>query len=260
MPTEDLRLALIQVPLYWEDAEANRDFLDQWLNSIAPVDLVLLPEMFTTGFSMNAAALAEPLEGPTLAWMKDWAQQLGAVLAGSVIIEEEGHYYNRLIWMPPDGSYSYYDKKHLFSLAGEEKIYSPGKSSLIVEYKTWRINPLICFDLRFPVWCRNTRDFDLQLFVANWPKKRRHAWKTLLPARAVENVSYVAGLNRVGPDGNDVAHAGDSAIYDPLGKLLEGATPEKEMVFTTTLSAQELQKTREKFAFLEEQDSFSLDF
>lgn len=258
LPTEDLTLSLIQAPMHWEKPEENRR---QWAQALEPVentDLILLPEMFTTGFSMNPQHLAEEFPGPTLAWMQEQAHKKQATIAGSVMSAAGGQYYNRLLWVEPDGQYRHYDKKHLFSLAGEEKIYSPGQERLLVTCKGWRINPQICFDLRFPVWCRNDADFHLQFFVACWPARRRQAWNTLLPARAIENVCFVAGLNRVGEDGNGVYHTGDSTVYDPLGTPVEQAVPGATQIVKTTLSASHLAKVRAKFAFLEERDHFQL--
>lgn len=257
-PTEDLKLALIQGPMAWEQPAENRQ---RWAKALEPVegpDLILLPEMFTTGFSMHPAKLGEQFPGPSLTWMQTQAQKKKAVIAGSVMSAEGGQYFNRLLWVEPNGQYRLYDKKHLFSLAGEEKVYSPGRERLVVEYKGWRINPQICFDLRFPVWCRNDADFHLQLFVACWPARRRQAWNALLPARAIENVCYVAGLNRVGEDGNGVYHAGDSAVYDPLGNPQDQAVPGATQVLESTLSAEHLARVREKFAFLEDRDRFQI--
>jgi predicted amidohydrolase len=221
-------------------------------------DLILLPEMFTTGFSMNASALAEPLNLTTFKWMKQQAEQTGAVIAGSVIIKEGGNYFNRLLWMTPEGKFSYYDKRHLFRMAGEEKIYSSGSAKTVLEIKGWKILPMICYDLRFPVWSRNVNNaFDLLIYVANWPAPRRHAWITLLKARAIENLSYVAGLNRVGEDGKGLHYSGDSAVIDFKGEELY-SFGEKEHHETITLSYKALKEFREKFPAYLDADNFSI--
>lgn len=254
-----LKVALLQTPLHWEDIESNLALFDAKLPALAAADLIVLPEMFTTGFSMNPAALADAPEGRTLQWLREKAADCDAAICGSAIIGEGGNYYNRLYFVYPDGAYRTYDKRHLFSLAGEEKIYRPGKERLIVEFRGWRINPQICFDLRFPVWCRNDAYFDLQLFVANWPQKRSSAWSCLLQARAIENVCNVVGVNRIGPDGNDVDHSGDTALYDALGKKRSTLKPHQEGHEILELSYQELKDTRARFAFLEDRDRFSLE-
>src|SRR5690606_24430266 len=201
---QDLRITIIQTSLHWQDASANRTMFSEKLAAAAPAtDLIVLPEMFTTGSSMDAAGLAEDAEGPTLQWMKEEAVRYSAVLTGSVMVKEGDNYYNRLYWVRPDGTYEHYDKRHLFRMAKEHHSYTPGKEKLLVELKGWNICPLVCYDLRFPVWSRNTgSQYDLLLYVANWPKPRANAWSTLLQARAIENLSYVVGVNRVGTDGN----------------------------------------------------------
>ncbi len=258
-PQEIFRIALVQAPLSWEDPSSNRSYFSEQLKSLSSSDLVLLPEMFSTGFSMNPAALAETMEGESLNWLKDQAQEQGFALSGSLIIEEEGYYFNRLFFVYPDGSFRYYDKRHLFSYAGEEKVYTAGREKLILEYCGWKINPQICYDLRFPVWCRNAENFDLQFFVANWPARRSGAWKTLLQARAIENQVYLAGLNRIGDDGNGIYHSGDSALFDPLGEKLSQIEPGKAQSEIIKLSYSHLQKVRERFAFLKDRDQFNLE-
>ncbi len=254
---QDLRITLIQTALQWENAPENRQHFDSLLDDIQPssTDLVILPEMFSTGFSMQLEALAETTEGPTIQWMRAKAAELGATITGSLIIQDQGQYYNRLIWMRPDGTYEQYDKRHLFSFAGEDKHYTQGNKRLIVSLKGWRVCPLVCYDLRFPVWSRNRKEYDLLLYVANWPERRNYAWKHLLIARAIENQCYVAGLNRIGADGNNIAHSGDSAIIDPLGEVLFTLANEP-FVKTFTLSASHLIETREKFRFLDDGDGF----
>lgn len=255
----DLRVTIIQTALYWQDADANRQMFSEKLAATAPAtDLIVLPEMFTTGFSMEAGQLAEPAEGSTLHWMQQEAEKHRAVLTGSVIVQEGESFYNRLYWVQPDGTHQYYDKRHLFRMAKEHHTYTSGKEKLIVELKGWKICPLVCYDLRFPVWSRNTdSQYDLLLYVANWPKPRNYAWSTLLQARAIENLSYVVGVNRVGTDGNGHPYTGDSAIIHPKGyKLLE--TTEAEGVHTITLNKQELTDFREAFPAHLDADAFDL--
>ncbi|MDO6390455.1 amidohydrolase [Pontibacter sp. BT731] len=257
---QDLRITIIQTALHWQDAPANRNMFSEKLATVAPAtDLIVLPEMFTTGFSMDAAGLAEDAEGPTLQWMQEEAARYSAVLTGSVMVKEGDNYYNRLYWVRPDGSYEHYDKRHLFRMAKEHHSYTPGKEKLLIELKGWNICPLVCYDLRFPVWSRNTNSqYDLLLYVANWPKPRANAWSTLLQARAIENLSYVVGVNRVGTDGNGHPYSGDSAIIHPKGhKLLE--TTEAEGIHTITLSKQELTDFREAFPAHLDADDFTLN-
>lgn len=258
---EDLRITFIQVSLRWEDREANLERLAGKIKSVAgETDLILLPEMFSTGFSMNASSLAEDMSGPTVAWMKQMAAEKNCTLCGSVIIRDNGNYYNRLIWMHADGTFLAYDKRHLFRLAEEQKTYSPGTEKIIPVVKGWRILPLICYDLRFPVWSRRTQneDYDLLVYVANWPDRRIKAWNTLLPARAVENQCFVAGLNRVGDDGNGIPHSGYSAAYDCSGATLWMSDGGTESIQTVTLSAEALYKYRRTFPFDRDADEFAI--
>ncbi len=256
---QDLRITLVQTALHWEKAAENRKHFDELLLGLKPgsTDLVVLPEMFSTGFSMQPYVLAETMEGPTVIWMLQKAVELRAVITGSIIINDKGHYYNRLIWMRPDGTHATYDKRHLFSLAGEEKYYTAGKDRLIVELNGWRICPLVCYDLRFPVWSRNRKEYNLLLYVANWPERRSYAWKQLLIARAIENQSYVAAVNRIGNDGNQVSHSGDSAIIDPLGEVTFTQAHEP-FIQTFTLSHAHLTEVRDKFRFLDDGDEFEV--
>jgi len=229
------------------------------LAAAAPkTDLIVLPEMFSTGFSMDAPALAEQPEGETLQWMREQAAAYDAVVTGSIIVQENGQYFNRLYWVRPDGSYAQYNKRHLFRMAQEHHTYTPGSERLTVELKGWKICPLVCYDLRFPVWSRNTGDrYDLLLYVANWPKVRSLPWRTLLQARAIENVAYVVGVNRIGTDVNNHPYSGDSAIIHPKGhKLLE--TTEQESILTIELSKQELLDFRETFPAHLDADEFEL--
>lgn len=258
--TISLNLALVQSTFYWEDKKRNLKHFAHILKTLknTGADLVVLPEMFTTGFSMKPQNLFDIPEGETLFWLKDHAKQLSMALCGSAIIKENNHYYNRLYFVEPSGHYKTYDKRHLFSLAGEDKVYAAGKKKLILEYKGWKINPQICFDLRFPVWCRNDSEFDLQLFVANWPERRIAAWNSLLQARAIENLCYVAGVNRVGHDGNNVYHSGNSAVFNPLGKKISTLQAHQEQIEIVSLNKTEIEKTRAKFSFLQDRDEFRL--
>jgi predicted amidohydrolase len=214
--------------------------------------------MFNTGFTMNAEELAEPMGGKTMQWMHKTAQHYDCVVTGSLIITEKGNYYNRLIWMLPDGTYKHYDKRHLFALGQEHNTYTAGKNKLIVELKGWKICPMICYDLRFPVWLRNVgQTYDLLLIVANWPERRALHWRTLIPARAVENQAYVIGVNRVGHDGNEVYHSGDSTCIDPVGNVVYYKRDEED-VYTFTIIADEVAKTRRAMPFLKDADDFTI--
>ena len=254
----DLSITLLQTTLTWHDPASNRAHFEELIRALSePTDLVLLPEMFSTGFTMDVRAQAEAMSGPTVHWLTTLARQTGCTLSGSLVIEDAGHYYNRCLWVPPDGELRWYDKRHLFRMAGEHEHFSPGRERLIVTLKDWRICPLVCYDLRFPVWSRGANAFDLLLYAANWPAARRSAWQTLLPARAVENQCYVAGVNRIGADGNGVAYAGDSGVYDYLGQTVAalGAAPGHR---TVTLSREALHRYRDKFPAWRDADPFSL--
>jgi len=256
---QDLNISLVQTKLHWEDPSENLEMLSKKMSALknSGTHLIVLPEMFNTGFSMNAKNLAESMDGQTVNWMQKKAAELNVVIVGSLIINEQGKYFNRLIWMRPDGTYETYDKKHLFRLSDEPNIYSAGDKKLIVELNGWKICPQICYDLRFPVWNRNAENYDLLLFVANWPERRNTAWKTLLLARAIENQSYVVGLNRVGADGNEAYHSGDSGVIDPMGDVL-WQEPDKEVIKTVILSASHLKSIREKLPFLQDGDAFEV--
>lgn len=255
---EVVRLTLVQCSLAWEDKAAN---LEQITTMIAPckgqTDIIVLPEMFTTGFSMRPEALAETMEGPTLQWMAQQAVELDTALTGSFIVFESGHYYNRLVWMFPDGRYQTYDKRHCFRPAGEQEHYTPGSGHLLVHWKGWKILPLICYDLRFPVWSRNTQFYDLLLYVANWPERRAYPWNTLLRARAIENQVYTAGVNRIGLDGSGTDHSGDSAVLDFMGLPLQTAA-RQNAVFTVALSWSSQQEFRKAWPFWMDRDAFTL--
>ena len=258
--SQKLNIAFIQANLHWEDPEANRKLFSEEINKIsAEVDLIILPEMFTTGFSMNAEKLAEPTESKTLDWLKENAKEKEAAITGSVIIGENGNYYNRLFFVFPDGSYKLYDKRHTFTLAKEDQTYTAGKERLIVDYKGWKICPLICYDLRFPVWARNTEDYDLLIYVANWPEKRVNAWDALLKARAIENMCYCVGLNRTGKDGDGYVYNGHSAAYDVLGNELTELNREDEFTAEISLDKKDLYETRKNLKFLQDRDKFNLE-
>ncbi|WP_461100889.1 amidohydrolase [Spirosoma koreense] len=259
-----MHITLLQTNLYWHNPVANRAMLEEHIFTLPePTDLIVLPEMFTTGFTMDARAVAEPMNLTTFRWMKQMAAQTGAVVTGSYVVQEGGRFFNRLVWMQPDGQFDTYDKRHLFRMAGEDAVYTPGPRRIVKEWKGWRICPLVCYDLRFPVWSRNHEtesqafDYDLLLYVANWPAARRNAWNVLLQARAVENLSYVIGVNRVGKDGNGHAYSGDSAVIDFKGEVLFRQT-DAETIHQQSLSLEELRAFREKFPANLDADRFTI--
>ena len=263
---QNLRVSLVQGATVWHDPAANRAYYGALIAPLRGLtDLVVLPETFTSGFSNDAIDRAEDMAGPTVDWMREQAAALDAAVTGSVQLRDGDGVYNRMLWATPDGALQHYDKRHLFRYANEHKRYAAGRARLTVEWKGWRINPQVCYDLRFPVFCRNRfdverpgdLDFDLQLFVANWPAARAYAWKTLLRARAIENLCFVAGVNRVGVDGNGIAYSGDSAVLDFLGHPLSECT-DAEVVTTTTLQAAELAAHRERFPAMLDADRFEL--
>lgn len=260
-----LRISMVQGATRWHDAAANRDYYGARVRDALGSDLIVLPETFLSGFSNDTQASAGTMDGEGVAWLRALAAEVDAVVCGSLAIRDNGVVYNRLLWVRPDGSFLQYDKRHLFRMAGEHTRYGGGNQRLIVELNGWRILPQVCYDLRFPVWLRNRRlasaeggmDYDLAIFVANWPAPRRQPWRTLLRARAIENLSYVVGVNRVGIDGNDLPYAGDSAVIDPLGEpLVElGA---QEQVITVTLDPALLLAHRERFPAWMDADEFNL--
>jgi omega-amidase len=255
-----LTITLIQTNLHWEDKSANLKMLEGKIEGIKEkAEIVILPEMFTTGFSMKPEILAETMDGETVQWMKRIAAEKKIILTGSVIIEEDGKYFNRLIWMLPNGEYGVYDKRHLFAFANEHAHYAAGNKKLIASVKGWKINLQICYDLRFPVWTRqdlqSENKYDLLINVANWPEKRSIAWQTLLRARAIENQCFVVGVNRTGEDGNKTYYGGDSTIIDPAGEIIYQKNKEEEVV-TYTLSKEKITETRNQFPFWKDADSF----
>lgn len=256
---EKLKTALLQADLKWEDAAANRNLFETEIEKLSPeVDLIVLPEMFSTGFSMNAEALAEPTGGPTMQWMQKMAAEKDAAVTGSVIVVDDGRYYNRLYFVYPDGNVEKYDKRHTFTLARENETYASGKERLIVEFRGWRVCPLVCYDLRFPVWARNTEDYDLLIYVANWPSVRVRAWDALLQARAIENMSYCIGVNRVGEDGNGHPYPGHSVVFDSLGQALNYPSVTEAFTEEIVLDKQHLEETRGKLRFLQDRDKFQI--
>ncbi len=265
-----LTITTIQTNLHWEDKAANLQMLEEKINSIKEkTEIVVLPEMFTTGFSMKPELLAETMYGETVQWMKRITAEKKIILTGSVIIEESGSYYNRLIWMLPNGQYGVYDKRHRFAYAGEDNHFSAGTKRLIASVKGWKINLLVCYDLRFPVWARQRptpnpsqegigeAEYDVLIYVANWPEKRIQAWKTLLQARAIENQCYVVGVNRVGNDGNNIHYSGESMVIDPMGEVLYTKKDEED-IFTIVLDKTNLKTVREKLPFLKDADGFMI--
>lgn len=256
---EPLKVTTFQAYLFWENIEKNLANLALRLTSLRlKTDLIVLPEMFNTGFTMNVEKCAEEMDGITMKWMLERAKEYECVVTGSLIIKEDGKYYNRLIWMRPDGTYEKYDKRHLFSLAKEEKTFTAGKEKIIIELKGWKICPMICYDLRFPIWSRNVdKEYDVLLYVASWPDSRIEHWQKLIPARAIENQSFVIGVNRVGYDGNEIYHPGGSMCISPSGEVVY-YKPENEDLFTFTIYPNDLIENRDKFNFLDDADKFTI--
>ena len=260
---QNLTVTIIQTPLFWEDKDRNLARFDDYLDQSGPSDLVVLPEMFNTGFITSPEKVAEVMEGPTFSWIKRKSIEKRCVITGSLIIKDTANYYNRLVWMRPDGSYELYDKRHLFRMGGEHKHFSAGNHKLITELKGWRICPLVCYDLRFPVWSRNRfingkHDYDMLIYLANWPGARSHAWKTLLAARAIENQVYVVGVNRIGEDERGTDHTGDSAVFDMIGHKMTSLRSGTAGFETVNLSYSKLNDFREKFKFGLDWDDISI--
>jgi omega-amidase len=268
---KDLRVTIVQTSLEWENIDANLSAFSQKLEKIEPssTDLIVLPEMFNTGFTMNVNAIAETMNGTTMEWMAKISAQKKCAITGSMVIKENNNFYNRLIWMRPDGTYEYYSKRHLFRMAEENKTYTGGKDKLMVELKGWKICPLICYDLRFPVWSRNLpqtpkgalneMEYDCLIYVANWPDRRSYAWRHLLIARAIENQAYVIGGNRIGKDGNGFEYSGYSVVLNPKGEPLYSPAPNIESIETTTLSYSELENYRNEFPVALDADKFRIE-
>ena len=263
-----LRISILQTTLSWETPTANRDRIESLLSVVpAGTHVVVLPEMFPTGFSMNPEAFAEPMDGETVQWMKRMAAEKKIILTGSFMTKEEESFYNRLLWVLPNGQTGQYDKRHLFAYADEDKHYTAGNKRLIASVNGWRVNLQICYDLRFPVWSRQRStyneegqfqpEYDLLIYIANWPARRSEAWKTLLRARAIENQCYVIGVNRIGTDGNGIEYSGDSMIIGPLGDLLHDCADRAEL-HTMELDPSHLQESRDRFPFLRDADGFMI--
>lgn len=269
-----LAITVVQTALFWEDKEANLRMLENKINAVQEkMEVVVLPEMFSTGFSMEPEMMAEKMDGPTVQWMKKNSAEKNIVLTGSLIIEDDGNYYNRLVWMLPNGDFGFYDKRHRFAYAGEDEHYAAGNKRLIASVKGWKVNLQVCYDLRFPVWSRQARstkptdgedqvtaypEYDVLIYVANWPERRVHAWKTLLQARAIENQCFVVGVNRTGTDGNDIYYSGESMIVDAMGETLY-TKAHKEDVHTITLQKDDLDEIRNKLPFLKDADQFLIE-
>ncbi|MBD1429245.1 MULTISPECIES: amidohydrolase [Sphingobacterium] len=261
---EPIKITIFQAYLFWENVEKNLQNLSLRLSSLREkTDLIILPEMFNTGFTTNVEKCAEAMDGMTMRWLYETAKKFECVVAGTLIIQENGNYYNRFVWMSADGSYVHYDKRHLFGMSkenqpSEKDFFTAGKSRIMLQLKGWKICPMICYDLRFPVWSRNAENgYDLLVYTASWPDKRSSHWRALIPARAIENQAYVIGVNRVGHDGNEVYYSGGSMCISPLGDVVY-YKPEDEDLYTFTLNPQDLQKARENFPFLQDGDKFSI--
>ncbi|QLE01377.1 amidohydrolase [Galbibacter sp. BG1] len=253
---DSLKIAAIQTSLVWENPSANRELLQEKIQMVENVDLIVLPEMFTSGFTMNAETVAEDNDGKTLAWLTQLASEKNMAITGSIAFKENSNFYNRMFFVTPSGEVFKYDKRHTFTLAGEDKVYTAGKEKVIVKYNGWHLCLQVCYDLRFPVFARNVEDYDAMIYVANWPNKRVNAWDVLLQARAIENMCYVVGVNRIGLDGNNFEYSGHSAVYDPLGESL--VYSENEELLYATLEKSTIEKYRSGLKFLDDRDRFRL--
>ena len=255
---QQLNIALIQSNLIWENPGQNRKFFSKKIFAIKePIDVIVLPEMFSSGFTMNPERVSETIQGETVTWMKEMAAKSNAAICGSLVISEGGHCFNRFVFATPEGNLESYDKRHTFTLAGEHKVYKAGNNRQVINYKGWKINPLVCYDLRFPVWARNTDNYDVLIYVANWPKPRINAWDALLKARAIENMSYCIGVNRVGFDHNNHEYSGHSAVYDGLGECITSIAPNVEQVEVVTIKKNHIETIRQKLKFLDDKDEFT---
>lgn len=253
-----MKVILIQAPLIWENPKANRNYFEAKVNEInSAVDLIVLPEMFSSGFTMNPEHVAETMQGETITWLTVLAKARNCAITGSLVVKENGNFYNRLVFVFPSGEMQFYDKRHLFTLAGEDKVYTSGNQKIVVDYLGWKICPLICYDLRFPAFSRNSEDYDVLIYVASWPKIRTNAWDALLKARAIENMSYVIGVNRIGTDANDYEYIGHSQAVDYLGNYVL-QPEESESSFLVILNKEKMLETRQKLGFLSDRDSFEI--
>lgn len=251
---DSLNITLVQYDICWMDVQANLDFLERQLKPLK-TDVIVLPEMFNTGFSMQPKQVAETMDGKTMQWLQKMAKQLDCALCGSLCIEESGAYFNRFVFVSPNEIVRIYDKRHLFGYGGEQEVFTSGNDRVLIAYKGFKIQPFVCYDLRFPVWSRNVNDYDIALYVANWPAKRAFAWNTLLAARAIENMSYVIGVNRLGIDGNHLRYQGDSQVVGPLGNLL-ASCKEMPLMKQVELKRAPLLEARNQYQFLKDQDAF----
>jgi omega-amidase len=257
----ELNVVGIQADLVWENPTENLTFFEEQINTLSKnTDLVVLPEMFTTGFTMKPENIAEKMDGNAVSWMQKMASENKIALCGSLVIEENNNYYNRMIFVHPSKEIETYDKRHSFTLAGEDKVYTSGTKKLIVTYKGWKICPFVCYDLRFPVWTRNTDNYDLLIFMANWPVKRIKAWKTLLKARAIENMSYVVAVNRTGEDANKYDYSGNSLVVDYFCEAMSNLQKHKVGIVKATLVKTAQDSIRKKLGFLNDKDSFKIEF
>jgi len=253
-----MKVTIIQSNIIWEDVEGNLKQFSKKINSIQEeTDLIVLPEMFSTGFSMKPEKFAS-FEKLQIEWLAEHARNKNTIVTGSIISKKNMHYFNSLIWMQPNGKFSVYNKRHLFTFAGEDKFYTSGNSILTTKIQDWKIRPLICYDLRFPVWSRNKKDYDVLIYIANWPERRNDAWDILLKARAIENQCYVIGVNRVGEDGNKIDHSGDSAVIDPKGNVISKIKNHEESIETISLNMEELNTFRNKFSVANDADDFEI--
>lgn len=256
-----ISITTIQTILYWEDIEKNLAHFDDKLNSLSePTDIIVLPEMFTTGFTMNTMEFSEEHGGKGLQWMQQKAKDKNCVLVGSISVKDNQYFHNRLYWVMPDGTYQFYDKRHLFQMGNEHKHYTAGAKKMVIEYKGWKICPLICYDLRFPVWARNRKEntYDLLIYVANWPEVRSYPWKQLLIARAIENQSYVVGVNRIGKDNNAIEHSGDSCVINPRGEIISTTKAHEDKIEIVSLSYTYLEEFRKVFPVMLDGDEFEI--
>ena len=253
-----LSLTAIQTHLFWEDKDQNRIHLDKQLAQLPATDIIVLPEMFTTGFTMEGQKFSETMEGPTFQWMKKWAEKTKAAIAGSCPIIEQGKCYNRFLFVAPSGEIQWYDKRHTFTLSGENEAYASGRNNGLINYHGWKICLRVCYDLRFPVWARNSADYDLLIFTANWPHKRIEAWDTLLKARSIENMAYCVGINRIGIDGSGLFYPGHTAIYDYMGQEKGKVPPDEEGYIRYQMNKEAMYLAREKLKFLNDRDTFTI--